>query len=76
MVFNVSGKAVPVDDDISKMKSLASTRIDEVKVCATVTFCHRQDWVKSEKPSLTEITNKYPKFCNIPQLVSITSKYC
>jgi hypothetical protein len=58
-------------DDIDKLSALSSTRMEEIKTCTKTTFCYRQNWVEMEKPSLTAVMKKFPKFTTHPEMVLI-----
>ena len=67
---------VQVDDETTKMRSLTSSRVNEILACGMRTYGHKKQWVQSSSPSLTDITSKYPKFCVKPELVSIYLIWC
>nr|XP_047141167.1 uncharacterized protein LOC124816159 [Hydra vulgaris] len=59
-------------DEIEKLDSLSSTRVEEVKASTKSTFCFRQNWVHSTyQPSLSRLMVKFPKFRIIPELIDM-----
>ncbi|XP_047145580.1 uncharacterized protein LOC124818616 [Hydra vulgaris] len=59
-------------DEIEKLDSLSSTRVEEVKTSTKSTFCFWQNWVHStNQPSLSRLMVKFPKFRIIPELIDM-----
>ena len=63
-------------DEIEKLDSLSSSRVEEIKASTMSTFCFRQNWVhSSDQPSLSRLMLKFPKFRIIPELVFCCQYY-
>jgi hypothetical protein len=71
-------KSVEASDDIVNTKAYIRTKVvntesDKNDILNAMVFTreHRFKWIKQASPTLTDILNEYPKYIQLPYLVSI-----
>lgn len=55
---------------IKRMKPTPENR-SSIKMGMDKTYIHRRYWISSESPTLAEIVGNYPRFVDMPYLVSL-----
>lgn len=68
----------PLDDeDLSEWMSIikrmkpSSENMAPIKTAMEETFSHRRNWISTKSPTVADIVQHYPRFIDIPSLVSL-----
>lgn len=65
------------DEDLSEWMSIikrmkpSSENMTPIKTAMEKTFSHRRNWISTKSPTVADIVQQYPRFIDIPSLVSL-----
>ncbi|XP_062313426.1 uncharacterized protein LOC134017608 isoform X2 [Osmerus eperlanus] len=76
VTLTLTSSVANTDEDVSEWVTLAKRikpspeNLSTIKHAMDQTYAHRRIWITTQSPTLAEIFNQYPRFIDMPHLVS------